>query len=170
MSDDAEILALHRLKSRYFRFLDTKDWARWRELFTDDLVFYIEATMLPTTTEPTTVGGDEFVEYVSNLLRTSTTVHHGHMPDLELLDGRTARGIWAMYDWVDDLEGNRAIQGWGHYHERYEKGADGAWRIAELRLTRLRVDAVQPTPPPADRRFPAPSWKRDQRPAAGTTS
>jgi hypothetical protein len=37
------------------------------------------------------------------------------------------------------------MQGFGHYHEQYRKGDDGQWRIAELRLTRLRVDSSPPT-------------------------
>lgn len=40
MADDAaaQIEAIKRLKSRYCRYLDTKDWAAWRALFTDDFV------------------------------------------------------------------------------------------------------------------------------------
>jgi ketosteroid isomerase-like protein len=94
-----DILDIHQLKSRYFRFMDTKDWARWRELFTDDLVFYIEDSVFPETTEPTTVGGDAFVEYVSQVLLTAVTVHQGHMPDIEFTEDGEARGIWAMFDW-----------------------------------------------------------------------
>ena len=45
-----------------------------------------------------------------------------------------------MFDWVDDAENSMALQGFGHYHERYVK-VDGRWRIAYLTLTRLRVDA-----------------------------
>lgn len=40
--DDAATLlaveAIKRLKARYCRYLDTKDWAAWRALFTDDFV------------------------------------------------------------------------------------------------------------------------------------
>ena len=90
--------------------MDTKDWAHWRELFTDDLVFYIEDSVFPETTEPTTVGGDAFVEYVSQVLLTAVTVHQGHMPDIEFTADGEARGIWAMFDWVDDAENGRAMQ------------------------------------------------------------
>jgi ketosteroid isomerase-like protein len=152
-----DILDIHQLKSRYFRFMDTKDWARWRQLFTDDLVFYIEDSVFPETTEPTTVGGDAFVEYVSQVLLTAVTVHQGHMPDIEFTGDGEARGIWAMFDWVDDAENGRAMQGFGHYHERYVKGADGRWRIKELRLTRLRVDAIAPSRPEGHRPWP-PAW------------
>jgi hypothetical protein len=40
--DDAATLlaveAIKQLKARYCRYLDTKDWAAWRALFTDDFV------------------------------------------------------------------------------------------------------------------------------------
>ena len=89
----ADVLAIHDVKSRYFRYLDTKEWAAWRDLFTDDLVFYMEDSAVPNTTEPITVGGDAFVEYVSDLLKTSVTVHHGHMPQIEFTGEREAREI-----------------------------------------------------------------------------
>lgn len=137
---------LHQLKSRYFRFLDTKAWADWRKLFTDDLVFFMEDSAVPTTKDPVSVGGDLFVENVSRSLATAVTVHHGHMPELQFLGEDTATGVWAMFDWVDDPKQRSSMQGFGHYHENYLKGADGTWRISQLRLTRLRTD-VRSYPP-----------------------
>ncbi|MGD9795140.1 MAG: nuclear transport factor 2 family protein, partial [Acidimicrobiia bacterium] len=131
----------------------------WRDLFTDDMVFYMEDALLPTTTEPITSSGDDFVEYVSDLLTTAVTVHHGHMPEIEILSDRTAQGVWAMFDHVDDMAKGFAIKGAGHYHEQYARGDDGKWRIHELRLTRIRVDAVEPTSPAIAREWP-PAWKR----------
>ncbi len=151
----ADRQALIDLKARYFRFLDTKQWSSWRELFTDDMVFYNDEAPVPTSTEPMTSGGDEFVAMVSATLADAVTVHHGHMPEIHFVDDRNANGIWAMFDWVDSSgSGGGSMQGFGHYHERYEKGDDGRWRIADLRLTRLRTDqtaatgAVPPTVPP----------------------
>lgn len=159
----ADIFAIQQLKSRYFRYLDTKEWARWRELFTDDMVFFIEDSVLPRTTEPTTRSGDDFVEYVSRTLLNAVTVHHGHMPDIDFTGDRSARGVWAMFDWVDDSERGTAMQGYGHYHESYEKGDDGNWRIRELRLTRLRVDSLTPGQPAGERPWP-PAWSRADGP------
>ena len=34
----ADVEAIKQLKARYCRLLDTKDWAAWRDLFTDDFV------------------------------------------------------------------------------------------------------------------------------------
>jgi hypothetical protein len=154
----ADRAALQELKASYFRYLDTKKWASWRELFTDDMVFYNDAASVPTTTQPTTRGGDEFVEMVSSLLVDAVTVHQGHMPETRFIDDRNANGIWAMYDWVDSSgsEGT-SVQGFGHYHEHYVKGDDGTWRIRELRLTRLRTDLTAGTgavPPKVE------PWKR----------
>jgi len=67
-----------------------------------------------------------------------TTVHHGHMPEIELTSPTTATGTWAMEDELWWPEGGpiRYMHGYGHYHETYRKD-DGTWRIASLTLTRL---------------------------------
>lgn len=133
-------IALQELKARYFRLLDTKQWDAWRQLFTDDMVFYNDDGPVPATDQPMATGGDAFVEMVSASLAGAVTVHQGHMPEITFTGDRTATGIWAMFDWVDGP--GFSMQGFGHYHERYVKGDDEQWRIQELRLTRLRVDTT----------------------------
>jgi hypothetical protein len=151
-------LALKELKASYFRYLDTKRWAAWRELFTNDMVFYADDAPVPTETQPMTTNGDDFVEMVSSVLADAVTVHQGHMPELRFTDATNANGIWAMFDWVDSSgSGGNSMQGFGHYHEHYVKGGDGKWRIKELRLTRLRTDLTAGTgavPPKVE------PWKR----------
>ena len=151
--------AIHELKARYFRLMDTKQWNLWRHCFTDDMVFYMEDSALPDTTTPISTDGDTFVEDVSKVLTNAVTVHHGHMPEIDFTGERSAKGIWSMYDWVDDQKSGFAIQGAGHYHELYELGADNRWRIKEIRLTRLRVDTLSPTEPSSKRPWP-PAWTR----------
>lgn len=164
MDDDrlADRRALQELKARYFRFLDTKQWAAWRELFTDDMLFDIELAA-GDAAQRMSSSGDDFVEMVSQQLKDSVTVHQGHMPEHTFLDDRNATGKWAMFDWVDSSgSGGGNMQGFGHYHEHYVKGDDGQWRIGELLLTRLRVDQVPSTgavPPKVE------PWKR---PAPGS--
>ncbi|MFM8302903.1 MAG: nuclear transport factor 2 family protein [Actinomycetota bacterium] len=131
MSDDVE--AITALKARYFRTMDTKDWAGMRALFTDEVV-----TDTTSSGGGVIVGADAFMASLEGLLRDVVTVHHGHMPEIEITSPTTARGIWAMEDllrWPDGSE----MHGYGHYHETYEK-TDGEWRIATLTLTRLRTD------------------------------
>jgi SnoaL-like protein len=140
VDEATEILAIQRLKARYFRFLDTKDWVKFRQVFTDDVRAYRNDEQQPMAS-----GGDAWVSMVSTILATAVTVHHGHTPEIYLTGQTTAEGVWAMFDWVDDPEHGRAVQGYGHYHETYEKGADGEWRIKQTRLMRLRVEPMPPT-------------------------
>jgi hypothetical protein len=87
----------------------------------------------------------EIVQRVSSALEGARTVHHGHMPEIELTGPDTARGIWAMFDYVEwppsDSGERIGLRGYGHYHEEYVR-EDGEWRIARTRLVRLRVDPL----------------------------
>jgi uncharacterized protein (TIGR02246 family) len=129
--DDLE--AIKQLKARYFRTMDTKDWEGMRTVFADDVV-------MDTTDSGGGVvsGADAFLAFLRKTLQDVVTVHHGHMPEIELTSSTTATGIWAMEDllrWPNGTE----LRGYGHYHETYAL-IDGAWRIKTSRLTRLRMD------------------------------
>jgi hypothetical protein len=130
-----EIEAIKQLKARYFRLMDTKQWDQWADVFTEDAI--VAASPDPNETFH---GRADIVRRVSSVLRNATTVHHGHMPEIQLTGADTATGIWAMYDFVDMPQ--LVLHGWGHYHEEYAR-QDGTWRIRRLRLTRLRLDMTQ---------------------------
>lgn len=132
------ITAIQQLKARYFRCLDTKDWVGFENVFTDD-------ALLDMTEEAGDVvhGAPAIAAYVLGHVGAVETVHHGHMPEIEITSPSTATGIWAMED-VLRWPAGAAIQsmhGYGHYHETYAL-VDREWRIASLRLTRLRRDFV----------------------------
>jgi hypothetical protein len=129
--------ALQQLKARYCRFLDTKEWRAWRALFTDDFVSDTSASGGRRVE-----GADAFVDFVRRMLGNRTTVHQVHAPELERTSERTARGVWALEDFVRFGPGLN-MRGYGHYHETYEK-SDGIWRLKTSRLTRLRGDLVTP--------------------------
>jgi hypothetical protein len=128
-----ELEAIKRLKARYCRLMDTKDWTAWRQLFTDDFV--------SDTSEAggkIIDGADAFVAFTRGALRSQPTVHQVHAPEIELTSPTTARGVWALEDIVRFGPGVN-LRGYGHYTETYEKvGAD--WLIATSKLTRLRED------------------------------
>jgi uncharacterized protein (TIGR02246 family) len=133
--DDIE--AIKQLKARYFRTMDTKDWDAMRLLFTSDVV-------MDTTESGGSVmtGADECVAFLQRVIGDVVTVHHGHMPEIEVTSPTTASGVWAMEDmlrWPNGAE----MHGYGHYHESYEK-ADAGWQIKTLRLSRLRTDFIPP--------------------------
>lgn len=135
MSDDlSDVEAIKQLKARYFRTLDTKDWAAMRQVFTDDVV--MDTTDSPGGTVVT--GADEFMAFLLTVIGDVITVHHGHTPEIELTSATTATGVWAMEDMLR-WPGGREMHGYGHYHETYE-WAEGEWRIKTSTLTRLRVD------------------------------
>jgi hypothetical protein len=134
-----DIEQIKQLKARYFRLMDTKRWDEWGELFTPGCVMEVpEANMVND-------GRDEIVRAVSGALEGVRTVHHGHMPEIELTGADTATGIWAMFDfieWPASDGGRLGLTGYGHYHEQFVR-EDGAWRIARIRLERIRVDPLQ---------------------------
>jgi hypothetical protein len=137
-----ELEAIRVLKARYFRYIDTKDWQAWREVFAPDIEGKVDQASsvrgADGQTGPTWRGVDEFVPSVVALIDECSTMHHGHTPEITLTSDSTAAGIWAMEDIVEFPDG-RMLRGAGHYHETYEKQG-GQWRIKTLHLTRTRVE------------------------------
>lgn len=129
--------AIQQLKARYFRLMDTKDWAGFRQVFTDDVVIDTSESDGDVMT-----GADAFVAFLEQVLGDAVTVHQGHMPEIELTSDATATGTWAMQDLITWPDGMQLV-GFGHYHDTYVKGPDG-WRIATSKLTRLRRDLTVP--------------------------
>src|SRR6202007_756290 len=141
--DDATALmtieAIKQLKARYCRYLDAKDWAAWRAIFTADFV-----------SDPSEAGGklimgaDDFVAFTRKGIGrpSQATAHQVHAPEIELTSATTARGVWALQDVVRFGPGVTLV-GYGHYHETYENIA-GQWLIKSSKLTRLREDIVTP--------------------------
>jgi uncharacterized protein (TIGR02246 family) len=131
MTDDLE--AIKRLKARYCRTMDTKDWAAMRAVFTDDVTVDSADSGGNVMT-----GADGFLAFLQSVIGDAVTVHQCHTPEIELTSESTAQGIWAMEDMLRWPNGSE-LHGYGHYHETYEK-RDDVWRIASTKLTRLRMD------------------------------
>ena len=74
---------------------------------------------------------------VAKALEGVRSVHHGHMPEIDVIDDTNARGIWAMTDHLEWGDGS-VLDGAGHYHEEYVC-ENGEWKFARLRLSRLRL-------------------------------
>jgi hypothetical protein len=131
-SDDVE--AIKQLKARYFRLMDTKDWDGLAQVFTPDVRIDMTGEGAGVTDSV-----EEYLPFLVANIGEVTTVHHGHMPEIELTSATTATGTWAMEDelWWPEGSPIRHMHGYGHYHETYAKGADG-WRISSMALTRLQ--------------------------------
>ena len=85
-----DIEQIKALKARYFRFIDGHKWAELRSLFSDDLRMYRD-----DEPEPASTTADAFVARVSTNLANVLSVHHGHMPEIELTGPTTAHGVCA---------------------------------------------------------------------------
>jgi len=134
-----DIEEIKSLKARYFRSLDTKDWEAFGQVFARDAHMEVPEGGLSED------GREAIVRSVSTALVGTTTVHHGHMPEIEVTGPDTATGIWAMSDYVEFPTPEGAdrfgLKGYGHYTEEYVR-EDGAWRIRRLELSRLRTDPL----------------------------
>jgi hypothetical protein len=135
--DAAEVRALERLKARYCRTLDTKDWSGFRDVLTDDFV-----SDTTGSGGPVIHGADEFVAFIRSTLDRCVTVHQVQQPELDLTSATSAHGVWAMQD-VVRLRRGLTLHGHGHYDETYEK-TGGQWRIRSSILTRLHEQITTP--------------------------
>jgi hypothetical protein len=131
-----DIEKIKRLKAKYFRLLDLHEWEQLGRCFTEDVKIVVERN--PGEVGFNFQGRDEFIKGVSGILDKVSHVHHGHMPEIDIIDAANATGIWAMHDRL--IYPDRLVNGWGHYHETYVREGDGEWRISSLRLTRLRYE------------------------------
>ena len=142
MTDIAKLeayVAIGEVKARYCRMLDTKDWAGYADVFTEDFELDTSAAGGPGVIR----GRDAAMRMIRSSVEQARTAHQVHSPEITL-EGDTAHVIWAMQDrvvWGDRRPEPRSLghTGYGHYHERYER-RNGRWRIAAQRLTRLHVD------------------------------
>lgn len=136
---------IRQLKSRYFRTLDTRDWAAMAEVFCRDALFDCSEGFVTTALDgsvsgfagPVTRGREAIMAWISEAFASQTSCHHGHGHEVTILGPHEAEGVIAMEDYIFGPDrATRVFHGAGHYHERY-RFEDGAWRIAETRLTRL---------------------------------
>lgn len=120
---------LRRLKYRYLRTLDLKQW----DDFADTLAPDVEATYGERLSF---AGREAVVEYMRNSLPpTIITVHQCHHPEIEGA-GDTAKGIWYLYDTVLILEHRLVLTGAAFYDDTYTRGDDGKWRIGRTTYVR----------------------------------
>ncbi|MGB8364497.1 MAG: nuclear transport factor 2 family protein [Rhizomicrobium sp.] len=133
---------IRNLKARYFRLMDCKLWDELPSVFTSDM------QVITPKGDVWMSGGANYAASLKYGLEHAVSCHQGLTGEIEIIDSMNAKGIWAMQDvieWEDrhPREGWKSILGRGHYHETYRK-EDGQWRIATLKLTRLRLDIVRP--------------------------
>src|SRR3984957_4605760 len=146
---------IRRLKARYWRFVDTKQWERFGELWAPDATFTDHSAAFHCE------GAQEVRDKIAAALPDDVvTVHHGHQSEIEIEDQDHARGIWAMEDYLIFPPGavhptsaapTSTVRGYGHYVESYVK-LDGEWKFQKSELFRLRLEVS------GDVRTQYPTW------------
>jgi hypothetical protein len=122
-----EVEQLIELKSQVVDRLEAKDWGGLRALCTGSGEIELPA-----------IADDAVV------------VHHAHTPEIRFTGPDTARGIWALFSYVErpgqpQRDGTR---GYGHSEEGYRRNGD-AWRLDSFRISWLRLDRLTGPPVPA---------------------
>lgn len=137
MSDLERLAAIEEIKNlvaRRVRAMDEKRWSDYEAMHADDHVSdsYADAPA---------VGAKANTQKLALVLEGITSVHHAVAPEIDITSKTTAAGVWAMQDKLFWKQGDEDhwLKGYGHYHERYRKDAEG-WRFVYRKLTRLRVD------------------------------
>ena len=128
----ADVEAIRRVKARYLRAVDDKDWDRLIDVFADDA--RLEAT------RGVTEGAHAIAARLRANLDGLVTVHRVHQDEIDVT-GDEAVAVFAMDDIVihpSPSDARVGIHGHGRYHDRFIRTPDG-WRLAEMRLERLAV-------------------------------
>ena len=132
--DLAVLEDIRQLKYRYLRCVDQKLWDEMADVFTEDATVDYGTR---TYGKPLKLAGrDEIIAFFrDNLGPEIITVHAAGQPEITV-DGDKASGTWRFEDTVIATEYRVVIAGAAFYQDRYERGADGAWRIAHTGYVR----------------------------------
>jgi hypothetical protein len=130
-------------KARYCRFLDTKQWRNFFELFVLDARVRVFDT-----------GGIEVAAFSSSnafmasarhFLADGRSIHQIHNDELVHVSDREISATWSMEDYIIFPSASpgalSSIHGYGHYHETWIDDGDG-WRIATLELHRTILEST----------------------------
>ena len=123
-----EIEAIKRLKYRYWRLLDLKQWDELATCFTEN------ATVSYGDGKYVFQGVDAIIGFLRESLGTHTgsvTVHHGHHPEIEITGATSATGTWALYNYMYNEKQNRGIRIGAYYSDGYVKIA-GQWKFQHI--------------------------------------
>jgi len=130
-----------RLKARYFNAGDRMDMPAIRACFTDDAVVDFPSFQL--------LGGpDDMVAAFAAAAEhnPAVNIHHGHNPEIEILDENTARGVWNLYFVSFSADGTSIYHNTGLYADEYRR-TDKGWLMSRTR-TDIRVSMIAPVAGP----------------------
>ncbi|GAB3744183.1 hypothetical protein GCM10027598_78300 [Amycolatopsis oliviviridis] len=149
MQDLARLVAtedVRRVMARYVYRADHHRWDDLAALFTADAPFV--ASTVDGSVQARMTGRDDIAAQLKSRNHPdSVLVHHLYSSEIDIESDDSAVGVWAMEDIIARPASTRSgaegepggMHGYGHYRVRFTR-LDGRWLIAELRITRLRLD------------------------------
>lgn len=131
-----DIEAIKKLKAKYWRCIDKKLWDELEDCFIENAVADYGKNL-------NFQGRKAIIQFLKDNLGSDSviTVHQGHNPEIEITSDTTARGIWALHDYLV-FQPNITINGWGHYEDEYVK-QNGEWKKKSIKETRLREERTR---------------------------
>jgi len=127
----ADTEAIKKLKHRYLRCLDCKQWDEIRECLTDDIAasFYGGKIKLR--------GIDSLIDFfIQFLTPTRISSHTGHHPEIDITGNSRATGTWSVQTYMIDTQANVSLGGMSVFHEVYAKSG-GVWKISSMSCYRI---------------------------------
>jgi hypothetical protein len=125
-----DLEAVKRLKYRYIRCVDTKQYDGLVQCFIQD------ATATYEGGKHSLAGRDAILDFLRRGLPAVVTAHHVHHPEIEITGAATAKATWALEDYVIDLKSNYTLHGAAFYEDEYVK-IDGQWKIKHTGFKRI---------------------------------
>lgn len=126
MLDLENIELIKQLKSRYFRALDSKNWDLMKTCLSEHCIAKYDGGKYSFN------GNDKIVQFFSSYMSNPKLIfmHHGHHPEITLIDNGMATGVWYLQDIVINLDNNTTLRGAGFYHDKYVL-ENNQWLISE---------------------------------------
>lgn len=123
---------IKKLKARYMRFLDGKEWEDLATCFAEDATSSYDAGTYSFE------GRDAIMKFLSDSMGSPRFIskHHVHTPEIEVLSETQARGTWYLEDMVVVLDQGWGLEGTGIYRDEYVK-RDGEWQIRHTGYERI---------------------------------
>lgn len=140
MQELYEIEKIKQLKARYFRALDTNDWSLFGDTLSESCsASYSDGRLVLD-------GRDAIVAFMSKHMSGATllSMHHGHTPEISIIDDNAATGIWYLQDQVIDLKSMTQLSGAAIYTDEYVR-ENNEWKISKTGYSRT-FEYYEPIP------------------------
>lgn len=142
MLDLENIELIKQLKHKYFRCIDTANLEGVRECFAKRST----ATYIGGDYHFELSGREEIVDFMAaSFTADAIGMHHGHHPEIHVIDQNRAWGYWYLQDIFISLKENTTLRGSAIYRDEYIF-EDDAWRHLHTEYQRI-YEEIEPRHP-----------------------